>query len=146
MDNELTSYEKKAMELLVKLDDSFRSILKEQLQNARIHRKVFGTSLVSCFDIENTTQRFRMSYRVPIEIVLDPEFHEEKIIWSHGKPVTLYMSENAIGLQFHFQDGKLMELEIYSVSCKEVQLDAYDNAKAVYLLYDDDFYSQQGNA
>ncbi len=139
MNNELTIFETEAINMFANLDETIGSILKDQLQTAKIHRELLGSAYIVIFDVEKKNRRFHVSRRVPIEIVLDPQFAETKTIRSHGKPISLNVSENAIGLQLHFQEGILIELEIYSLSCKELQLDMYDSSKAVYLIYDDDF-------
>lgn len=136
MNKDLTELEMKVLNMFANLDETMGHILKEQVSTAIIQRKFLGSTYIVLFDNKNKSQRFNIPYRVPVEIILDPQFTETRIIRCHGKPVSLNTSENAVGIQLHFQDGLLKELEIYSVSCKQIHLDVLNCINAVYLIYD----------
>ena len=140
MNDKLTTFEEKAINMFADFNKTFRRVLEKQLKTAKIRRELLASAYIVIFDVAKNTETLRTSRRVPMEIVVDPQFTETRVIRCHKKPAYLRISEDAIGLQLHFQEGRLIELEIYSVSCKKLQVDICNSSKAIYLIYDDDFY------
>ena len=149
---ELTLFENKAINFFLMLDIPFKSELVYQIQKSEIKRENMFSSYFVTFSGTEMRNKISTLVRVPISISISEGYY----LFSENKDLIesfdinkyivvtdfqsnyriLNKADDEIGINLHFLNGYVRELEIYSTFGKKINFDILYNGKRLYEICD----------
>lgn len=140
----LSKLEKHAVQLLLDLFPQWKRRISEQIDLSWLQREQEFSNYSVYFVNNAKTRRIEINKKMPIEIILGNVdiLDRSKIININGcniiSPCILSVPDNdAIGIRFYFCNGILSEIEVYSLSGKQICGDLPLEKQRTYLIFDE---------
>lgn len=147
----LSMSDKEILRMFFKINASWGDLLRSQILAANIKREHLSSSYFLDFDVDRTVSPLPMSTEMPVEILYGETIVLQEQIAGYidrypmiplhqtsAASHRLYViDDHAIGARLHFKGGYLNELEVYSISGNDINVNDIIKKPCIYLIHDE---------